>query len=469
MAMIVAAPYLRPMASPVSSPPGTPAQAGGLLKVLGVAFGVAIIVGNTIGAGILRTPGDVAAALPSPGLFLGVWIAGGLYAFFGAMTMAELAVMIPRSGGNYVFARRAFGEYPGFVIGYTDWISTCAAAAAVSIAIGELTELLIPSAAGTTTLVALGVSTVLVGVHWIGVRSGDRTQQALSLFKTVALLAVAAACFLVTPVGGTVATAAATPGVSLPVGVAFTTAIVISFQNVAYTYDGWNGCVYFGGEMRDPGREIPRAMAWGVVAIMAVYLSLNIAFLHVLGIEQLGMQKFAAAGAANVVFGPIGERIVNIVMVVSMLGAVSAIIMQGSRVPFALAEDGLMPRVFTTVNKGGTPTFSLLLSFGIIVALIVSGTFATVVALAAFFYVMQYGVNFLAIFWLRRTEPDAPRAYRAWGYPYVTGFLLLAALAFLVGSFVTDRANTVNSLYVLAASYPIYLVTRRLVRRAASS
>jgi len=448
------------------------APRGGLLKVLGVAFGVAIIVGNTIGAGILRTPGDVAAALPSAGLFLGVWIAGGLYAFFGAMTMAELAVMIPRSGGNYVFARRAFGEYPGFVIGYTDWISTCAAAAAVSIAIGELTALLIPAADGTTTVVALGVSTVLVGVHWIGVRSGDRTQQALSLFKTVALLGVAGACFFVTPVtGGSAAgmSAATSSGVSLPVGAAFTAALVLSFQNVAYTYDGWNGVVYFGGEVRNPGREIPRAMALGVVAIMGVYLALNVAFLHVLGIEQLGMQKFAAAGAANVVFGPTGERVVNVVMILSMLGAVSAIIMQGSRVPFALAEDGLMPRVFTTVNKGGTPTLSLLLSFGIIVALIVSGTFATVVALAAFFYVMQYGVNFLAIFVLRRTEPDTPRAYRAWGYPYVNGLLLLAACAFLVGSFATDRANTINSLYVLVASYPIYLATRKLIGRARTS
>ncbi|MDH5235694.1 MAG: APC family permease, partial [Gemmatimonadota bacterium] len=386
--------------------------------------------------------------------------------FFGAMTMAELAVMIPRSGGNYVFARRAFGEYPGFVIGYTDWISTCAAAAAVSIAIGELTGLLIPAAVGTTTIVALGVSTVLVGVHWIGVRSGDRTQQALSLFKTVALLGVAAACFFVTPVAGNaVAGAATSAGVALPVGAAFTTALVLSFQNVAYTYDGWNGVVYFGGEVRDPGKEIPRAMALGVVAILGVYLALNVAFLHVLGIEQLGMQKFAAAGAANVVFGPVGERVVNIVMILSMLGAVSAIIMQGSRVPFALAEDGLMPRVLTTVNKGGTPTLSLLLSFGVIIALIVSGTFATAVALAAFFYVLQYGVNFLAIFVLRRTEPDTPRAYRAWGYPYVNGFLLLAACAFLVGSFVTDRANTVNSLYVLVASYPIYLITRRLMRR----
>ncbi|MDA1080349.1 MAG: APC family permease [Gemmatimonadetes bacterium] len=456
---------------PATSPaPDSPPARGGLLKVLGVAFGVAIIVGNTIGAGILRTPGDVAALLPSAGLFLGVWIAGGIYAFFGAMTMAELAVMIPRSGGNYVFARRAFGEYPGFVIGYTDWISTCAAAAAVSIAIGELTGQLVPAMGDMTTVVALVVSLVLVGVHWIGVRSGDRTQQVLSLFKTVALLGVAAACFFVTPVGGAVATAAAaTPTVSLPVGMAFTTALVISFQSVAYTYDGWNGVVYFGGEVRDPGREIPRAMALGVVAIMAVYLALNSAFLYVLGIEQLGQQTFAAAGAANVVFGPTGERVVSVVMILSMLGAVSAIIMQGSRVPFALAEDGLMPRVFTTVNKGGTPTLSLLLSFGIIIALVVSGTFATVVALAAFFYVMQYGVNFLAIFVLRRTEPDTPRAYRAWGYPYVTGLLLAAAVAFLVGSFVTDRANTVNSLYVLVASYPIYLITRRLVRRRRDS
>src|ERR1035437_5957956 len=135
-----------------------------LLKVLGVAFGLAIIVGNTIGSGIPRSPGDVAAALPHPAWFIGAWVVGGVYALLGAMTMAELAVMIPKSGGQYVFARRALGEYPGFVIGWHDWVSSCGAIAATGIALGELTGQLVPSLAGrenaTAILVVLGFTAI---------------------------------------------------------------------------------------------------------------------------------------------------------------------------------------------------------------------------------------------------------------------------------------------------------------------
>ncbi len=449
-----------PPATPASATPA-PAAPRSLLKVLGVAFGLAIIVGNTIGSGILRTPGDVAAALPSPAWFLGVWIAGAAYSFLGAMTMAELPVMIPRSGGNYVFAHRAFGEYPGFVIGYTDWISTCAAAAAISIAVGELSGVLVPALADSGTAVALACSAAFVVVHWIGVRSGDRAQQVLSALKAVALLGIAVACFVAAPEGSGALAAGAPAGPGMPAGMALATALILAFQSVAYTYDGWNGMVYFGGEVRDPAREVPRAMALGVVAVAVVYLALNAAYIHVLGIERLGTEKFAAGAAANVVFGSAGEQIVNVVMIVSMLGAIGAIVMQASRVPYAMAEDRLMPHRLTRVNVGGTPTYSLLLSFGIIAVLILSGTFATVVALAAFFYVMQYGVNFSAIFWLRRTEPATARPYRAWGYPYVTSIVLLGAIAFIVSSFVLDRANSAKSLYVLIASYPIFWLVRR--------
>src|ERR1035437_814122 len=202
----------------------------GLLKVLGVAFGLAIIVGNTIGSGILRSPGDVAAALPHPAWFIGAWVAGGVYALLGAMTMAELAVMIPKSGGQYVYARRALGEYPGFVIGWSDWVSSCGAIAAVSIALGELSGQLVPSLAGHESGTAIGVILAFTAVQWIGVRSRDRSQQLLSMLKLVALLAVAAGCF--------VAPAAPAQGQrlpSLPTGLAFVSALVFVFQNVLYT------------------------------------------------------------------------------------------------------------------------------------------------------------------------------------------------------------------------------------------
>ncbi len=435
----------------------------GLLKVLGVAFGLAIIVGGTIGSGILRTPGDVAAALPNPTVFLLVWLAGGLYALGGAMTMAELGVLIPKSGGQYVFARRALGEYPGFVIGYTDWISVCASTAAASIAISELMAQLIPALAGAEMAVAISVSLAFTAVHWIGVKTGDKTQQTLSLLKTLALLAVAVACFF----GPRAATPdAVTTTLALPGGMALFSAVILSFQSVLYTYDGWSGLVYFGGEVKDPAREIPRAMAGGVLIVTLVYLVMVGAFLYTLGISGLAGEKFAAAAAAKAVFGETGERIVSVVMVLSLLGAISSYAMQASRVPFALASDGLMPAKLATTNTGGTPTYSLAASAVVAILLIATGSFGTVVALAAFFYVLQYAVTFTSLFVLRVREPDVPRPYKAWGYPIVPAIVLLGALAFIVGSYMTDTANAMNSTYVLAASLPVYMVTRRFISRA---
>jgi APA family basic amino acid/polyamine antiporter len=430
-----------------------------LLKVLGVAFGLAMIVGNTIGAGILRSPGEVAAALPSSAWFIGAWIAGGVYALLGAMTMAELTVMIPKSGGQYVYARRALGEYPAFVIGWTDWFSTCGAVAAVSIGLGELAREVVPSMAGHESVVAIAVLVVFTAIHWVGVKSGDRVQQLLSLMKAVTLLAVAAACF-----AKPAAPLAEQIHPTLPTGLAFVTALVFVFQNVLYSYDGWNGITYFGGEMKDPGREVPRAMAYGVVAVLVVYLALNAAYLHVLGMGGLAGDKFPAASAANVVFGSIGMAIVRAVMAVTLLGSVNAILMQASRTPYAMSEDNLLPRFVSRVNTGGTPHLSLAASAILTIGLVLSGTFQTVLALSAFFYVMQYAVTFLSLFVLRRREPDAPRAYRAWGYPWIPGLVLFGALAFIVGNFVGDRANSIRAVVVIAASYPLYLTAKRLLR-----
>jgi APA family basic amino acid/polyamine antiporter len=442
--------------------PDTPAtEQKGLLKVLGVAFGLAIIVGGTIGSGILRTPGDVAAALPSPTIFLLVWLAGGVYALGGAMTMAELGVLIPKSGGQYVFARRALGEYPGFVIGYTDWISVCASAAAAAIAISELIVRLLPNLPLPMTGLAIAITIAFTGVHWIGVKTSDKTQQALSLLKTLALIAVAVACFT----GPRASAPAVTTQLAMPVGMAMFSAVILSFQNVLYTYDGWNGLVYFGGEVKDPAREVPKAMAGGVITVALVYLVMVGAFLYTLGISGLAGEKFAAAAAAKAVFGETGEQIVSTVMVLSLLGAISSYALQSSRVPYAMAVDSLMPAKMATTNAGGTPTTALLVSTVIAIALIATGSFGTVVALAAFFYVLQYAVTFTSVFVLRVKEPNAPRPYKAWGYPVVPAIVLLGAIAFIVGSYITDTRNALYSTYILVASAPIYLIARKLRQR----
>src|ERR687890_845314 len=168
---------------------------GRLLRVLGVVFGMAVTVGITIGMGILRTPGEVAGHLPNAWLFLGVWLLGGVYALFGAFSVAELGTMIPRSGGFYVFARRALGEYPGFVVGWCDWLSTCGTVTAVALVIGEYAGALVPALAGRTLAVALGVTVAFALLQWRGVRWGSRSQELTSLLKTLAFPALIAACF----------------------------------------------------------------------------------------------------------------------------------------------------------------------------------------------------------------------------------------------------------------------------------
>jgi APA family basic amino acid/polyamine antiporter len=423
--------------------------------VLGAAFGVAVIIGNTIGVGILRTPGEIAAHLPTPSLFLAVWIVGGLYALLGAISYAELGAMIPQSGGPYVFVRRALGGYAGFVVGWSDWISTAGSAAAISMVIGEYLEVLLPVAQGRGPVVAAGVVCAFAALYWRGIRWGDRGQQLLSLFKALALAVLVIACFVL----GSPA-AHAVPAV-VPAGGALATAIILALQGVIYTYDGWSGVAYFGGEVRDPGRDIPRAMVTGVLFIIAIYLLINLAVMYVLPIARMVGDPFVAGTAATTVFGPAGDTVIRTIMIVSALGAVSACQLMAPRVILAMSRDGLMPASVGEVNQGGTPTIATLASTGVALTFIATGTFEKALALIAFFFVVTYFLSFMSVFVLRRREPDTPRPYRVWGYPWTTGIALVGSVAFLVGQCIGDTRNSLWSLLLLGASYPVYLAVRR--------
>src|SRR5918911_4332867 len=169
---------------------------GRLLRVLGISFGLAVTIGGVIGMGILRTPGEAAAYLPHAGLFMGVWIVGGIYALLGTINVAELGAMLPRDGGFYVYARRALGPYAGFVVGWSDWLSTCGTTAAVSILIADYAGALFPALAGRSALVALFITVAVAVLPWRGIRWGSRFQNTTSLFKALAFVALVAACFI---------------------------------------------------------------------------------------------------------------------------------------------------------------------------------------------------------------------------------------------------------------------------------
>jgi APA family basic amino acid/polyamine antiporter len=450
------------MSLTVRDPAALPAPALGLLRVLGVAFGVAVTIGTTIGAGILRTPGEIAGLLPVPALFLGVWIAGAVYALLGAASLAELGTMLPRSGGQYVFARHAFGPFAGFVVGWNDWVATCGAAALVAIVLGEYASGLVGGGGALPAAIAVGVVAVFAMLQWQGVRTGSRAQEITSLFKAMGLLLLVGAAFVL----AAPESAEAAPAAAAPEGLALLGALVLAMQAVIYSYDGWTGVLYFSGEVVTPARDIPRAMFTGVLSVMAIYLLINLAFLHVLPIGEMAGQDLVAATVSERLFGAAGDTVVRVLVVVALLSSVSANLLMATRVLHAMGTDGLAARRASRVNAGGTPGVSLAITAAASVFLAATGTFATVLALLAFFFVANYVISFSAVFRLRRREPDAPRPYRAWGYPWTTGLVLLGSLAFLAGAIVSDTRNSLTALALLAASYPVY---RWLMRDRAGS
>jgi APA family basic amino acid/polyamine antiporter len=429
----------------------TAGSRGHLLRVLGVGFGLAVIIGNTIGAGIFRAPGTIAEQLPAPGPFLLIWLAGGLYALLGAISLAELGTMIPRSGGQYVYARYALGEYAGFIVGWSDWISSCGSTAAVSLLIATFAGALIPALAGPAKQVAMAVAVIFAVLQWRGIVWGSNVQNLTSLLKALAFLALIVAAFTF---GGGGALTTFQPHSTSAITLA---AVIVSLQAAIYTYDGWAGVIYFSEEVKEPGRNIPRALFGGVLTITAIYLLVNVALLYVLPMSRIAGKEFAAGEAATVMFGAHGDTIFRLLTIVSMLSGINALHLMATRVVFAMSRDGLFSRRVAVVNEGGTPVLALNLSLMVAVAFILFGEkFETVITVLAFFFVVNYILSFVSLFVLRWREPETPRPYRAWGYPVTPALALIGSLLFLAGAIRADTRNSIYALLLLAVSYPVF-------------
>jgi APA family basic amino acid/polyamine antiporter len=437
-----------------------PPPKGRLLRVLGVAFGLAVTVGATIGGGILRNPATVAAQLPHTGLFLGVWVAGGLYALLCAPSFAELGTMVPRSGGLYVFARRALGDYAGFVVGWSDWLAWSGGTAALAILLGEFLAGLFPPLAGHEVGVASAILLLFALLQWRGVRWGSMIQQGTSLLKALVLVGLGLAAFLLGGRGQ-----GAGSGVPLPAAPPLAVGLVLALQAVIWTYDSYYAVVYYSEEVRNPGREIPRSIFGGLALIIGLYLLLNLAFLYVLPLPEMAASKFVGGAVAEALFGGRGDAVIRVVMIVSLLGTVNAGFLSAPRVLLAMSRDGLFWERAGRVNEGGTPTATLLATTAVSLLFLLTGTFEKALAVTTFFVVLNYAMSFLSVFVLRRREPDTERPYRAWGYPWTTGVALIGAIAFLAGAVMGDTENSVYALVALAASYPGFLLTRWLARR----
>ncbi|MCU0326535.1 MAG: APC family permease [Spirosomaceae bacterium] len=432
-----------------------------LLKLLGVGFGIAVTIGGTIGTGILRKPGPIAANLGDSWLIMIVWVIVSIYAFLGVLCTLELGISVPKAGAWYVYARRAFGDYVGFVVGITSWLGTVAALGFGAYTMSEYIALLQPRAESYIRLIAIGILIVLMGFHWIGTKSAGKSQEVMSFLKAVGLFAFVAICFLY---GGDVKAQALIDTTQKVAQPALLTGLIVSLQSVFYTFDGWHTAAYFAEENTDPAKNLPKSMIGGVLLIIAIYLLVNLAILYILPMEVLANSKLAAADAIKLIFGEKSSKIVTFFLMISILGIVNAQIMFAPRVIYSMSRDGLFVKAVQKVNKGGTPALAMPLTAIGSILLIISGkdTCGKLSDIATFFFVIGYAAGFASLLMLRKKEPDLPRPYKVIGYPVLPWILIVVSILFLIGAVYQDLDSSKYALIFLALSYPIYLGVKKL-------
>jgi APA family basic amino acid/polyamine antiporter len=435
--------------------------------VLGVTFGIAGAVGGTIGAGILRTPGLVAAQMGSAPWVVAAWLAGGLYALLGAIAAAELGATLPLAGGWYVYARRCFGDAAGFTVGWMDWIGHCTGIAWVAITVGEYAVFLLPGLEAHTKLVGLAVLLLFTLIQLLGVEAGSGSQKLLSLAKAAAFLALVAACFLLggpdTRAAATAAIPTAPAALTPPAGgTGLAVALVFSLQAIVTTYDGWHSPIYFSEEFSEPQEDLPRSLIGGVLAVITIYTLFNLALLRVLPLPVIAVSSLPVADAAALLFGAFGGQAITVLALLSLAGLINASIMGAPRILYGLSRDRLFSPLVDRVNRGGTPTVALVLTSLAAALLVLCGDFTILLGLAAFLYVSLYLVGIVCLFVLRFREPERPRPFRAWGHPWSTAIVLVGSVAFLVGALLNDTAHSGWALLLIGISVPVFQATRAL-------
>lgn len=462
-----------------------------LERRLGPWDAAAIVVANVIGGGILFTPPQVAAAIPDPWWFLAAWVAGGALAFAGAMAYAELAALRPKAGGEYVYLDAAYGRLAAFLTGWTSFVagfSGAIAASAVVLAfyLGRFVPIAgndapfftiplpyVPLTLSPQSLIAIAAIWLLSAIHIRGVGPGRLVGNILAGMKVSALLLFIALGFAFgTGSLGNLAQSA---------GPVVASSWLFALIPVMFTYAGWNAAAYVAEEIRDPGRNVPRALAIGTAAVIAVYLLLNLLYLYVVPVGELAaVQGSVLDVIADRLLGARAGNIMGVVSIISLAASISAMVFAGPRVYYAMARDGLFFRSAASVHpRYRTPAASIVAQALWSTLLVMSGGATALTTYTGFSVVLFSGIAAAALFVLRVREPDAPRPFRTIGYPVVPAIFVLASLAIVVSALWTDlivpmRTGTpfgpsAAGLIVIAMGLPLYAAFRLRGQRAAGT
>ncbi|MDO9172126.1 MAG: amino acid permease [bacterium] len=418
-----------------------------LARTLGFREALSLVVGRIIGSGIFRTPGPIMALTGGAALFFGTWVLAGVMTLLSALCYAEMVAMLPRSGGPYAYLKAAYPPWWAFLRGWAMFfVSETATIAAVALVFAEYARALWEAGGGASwprgleTAAAAGGVWLLTWINIRGVRAGGRTQNALTVLKLAALAAVAW-------VGLTAARAAvpelAQAPLARPGGWAAVLAVGASLRYAFFAFSGWEGATYVAEEVREPERNLPRSLLWGIAVVMATYLLVNLAYLRQLGPAGMAASKQVAAESMRVALGPAGAVLIAIAVVLSTFGNINAQVLVKARTWHAMSRDGLFPAVFGGVHPRHRTPVGALAAQGawatvlLIAAGLAGRSYETVIDFFAFTSAVFNLSTFAAVAVLRRRMPDAPRPFRVPGWPWTLGVVLVIQAAFLVVTAIT--------------------------------
>jgi len=456
-----------------------------LNRRLGAFSATMIIVGSMIGSGIFIAPSIMAGYVATPGTWLGLWVVGGVLTLLGALAYAELCAMMPHAGGQYVFLREAFGPLVSFLYGWTLFlVIQTGFNAAVAIAFSKflggvglhLGENDIVASAGGFTLsraqlVAVGVIAVLTWVNARGVREGALVQNVFTVLKVGAIGLLVVVGFT----SGKGSFEHFTPLVGAQLGVkglqmGFLAAMGVAMSKALFAYDAWNTVTFVAEEVREPERNLPRALVAGTIVTTLAYTAACAVYLYVLSIDRMAgvVENRVAADVAGAVLGTAGVTLVSVAILVSTFGCVNGLILGGARVLFAMARDGLFFRAAGRIDPvRHTPRGALLLQGIWSAVLALSGSYDRLLTYVTFASLAFNALTVVGLIVLRRKKPDAPRPYRTWGYPVTPAVYLVGATFFLLYIFVGDPVDACAGVGLVVLGVPAYALFKRRQTQAA--
>ena len=431
-----------------------------LVRDLRLRDATLLVVSGVIGSGIFLTPGAIADLLPHPGAIFAAWLVGGLLSLAGALANAELGAMYPRAGGDYVYLREVFHPAAGFLVGwlsffviYAGTIATLAAGFAAGLAA------FVPMGKGAELGVAVGLILAVSALNYAGVRWGALANNVTAVLKIAALLAVGLVPLFVG--GGDVGNLR--PLVS-GAGTLTLSAFALALSPVLFSYLGWNASVYVASEIRNPQRDLPRSLFLGLALCGGLYLLVNAVYLYALPMAELQAAGDAGHAAALALFGPVGGTLVAGFVLISVLGTLNATVLVGPRIAYAMALDGLFPGGVDRVTRAfSTPGVAIGVQTVVTVGLlVVLQRFPAALNFTVFAILLATMADVVALYLLRLRRPDHPRPYRAWGYPWVPAFYILANGGIAVAMLIGQPRECLISIVLLASGLPFYWLFSRL-------